>query len=335
MLRILFIDTFITPVGKKKWLWAIYLSLWIVDFLFLRSMQSAQILFLLFALIVFTIPHGVCDFYLPAWILNPPWEQRVTYWIATLGIFGGFAALIWLTSQISIDFVIALYVGLIIWHWGSMDTVDIYPRKDVSWVIGSIGRGLLVLIAPIYFKPMETREFILEILHVEQNHILTTLYSLSHYLIIIAVGLEIMAFLTNKFVEGNGLPQGMAAHATETLLLLITFKLASPLVSLSFYFLILHPFRHLCRAIDYIPEERGQMLDTGGLLKTLPSLFQRTNLVTFLAGFILTAWFVWQLSTGSSFRQAALGCLTPVILLMISHTLVSMLTDFNPKRLED
>jgi Brp/Blh family beta-carotene 15,15'-monooxygenase len=332
MLRILLFDTFVTPVWDRKWLWALYLSTWVLSWLLHDSLNVLQILFFLFGLVVFTIPHGASDLHIPAWILNPPWENRVSYWILSIGLFTILGAFTWALSTISINFVIALFTGLIIWHWGSMDTIHIYPNRGPAWVIGSVGRGLLVMIAPLYFRPLETQEIILGLINAEQSHILRTLYSYSKYLIILAIILELTAFLANKFIEGNGLPRTMAAHAMESLLLLLTFKLADPVIGLTFYFLILHSIRHMARAVDYIPEGRSHILDGGGLLKTLPNLFQRTNLVTFLAGFILAGWFAWQLKSGSSFHEASLGCLLPIILLMIPHTLISLMTDFNPKR---
>ena len=72
MLRILIIDRFINPVWDRKWLWLLYLLFWVGSWIFLDSLETLQLLFFLFGLVVFTIPHGASDPYLPAWILNPP-----------------------------------------------------------------------------------------------------------------------------------------------------------------------------------------------------------------------------------------------------------------------
>ena len=335
MLHILLIDTFVNPVWARKWLWLLYLTFWVVSWLFLESGQTIQLLFFLFGLVVFTIPHGASDMYLPAWILNPPWEIRPFYWLILFGtlILGG--GIVLGLIALSINFFIALFTGLIIWHWGSMDALYLYPDRGTAWVIGSIGRGMLVLVAPLYFNPLETQHFILTILQAENSHILSTLYSFSKYFLYLAVLLELLSFLANKFIEGRGLPRAMAAHGMESLFLLITFMWIHPILSLTFYFLILHAVRHMTRVSAYIPEERGNLLDSGGLLKSLPNLFQRTNLMTFLAGFAMALWFAWQLYTGKEFQEAALGCLLPFILLMVPHSLVSLLADFNPKRLND
>ena len=335
MLRILLIDRFVNPVWERKWLWFLYLSFWIVSWLFLENLETLQLLFLLFGLVVFTIPHGSSDAYLPAWILNPPWELRSAYWLIVFG-FLWLAALITVAlGALSINFSIALFTGVIIWHWGSMDALRLYPNRGPSWVIGSIGRGMLVFIAPLYFKPLETQEVILSILQIEHSHILATLYSFSKYLLYLAISLEVLSFLANKFIEGRGLPPTMAAHIFESMLLLLTFMWVSPMLSITFYFLIIHAVRHMMRVAHCIPEERSNLLDNGGVMKTLPNLFQRTNLMTFLAGFALAIWFIWQLYTGSGFREATLACLLPLILLMFPHSMVSLLTDFNPKRLND
>ncbi len=335
MLRILLIDTFVNPVWEKKWLWLLFVGFWAVSWLFLDSAQTIHLIFFLFGLVVFTIPHGSSDIYLPAWILNPPWEIRPAYWLLVFCFLLVVGGIVWALSLISINFAVALFTGLIIWHWGSMDALYLYPERGPAWVIGSIGRGMLVFIAPLYFKPLETQDLILTILRVDHSHILSTLYSFSKYLLYFAIFLELLSFLANKFIEGRGLPRSMAAHGLESLLLLVTFIWVNPILSLTFYFLILHAVRHMTRVSAYIPEERGNLLDTGGILRALPNLFQRTNLMTFLAGFAMALWFAWQLYTGQSFREASLGCLLPLILLMIPHSLVSLLVDFNPKRLND
>ncbi|MCZ6673579.1 MAG: hypothetical protein O7C75_11660, partial [Verrucomicrobia bacterium] len=99
-------------------------------------------------------------------------------------------------------------------------------------------------------------------------------------------------------------------------------------------FLILHSLRHMARIPAYIPEARGQIYDGSGLLKNLSFYFQKTNFLTFLAVFSLAIWFIWNMYSGFSFSQSSTACLVPLILLLIPHTLIGLLVDFNPKRLE-
>ena len=171
-----------------------------MSWLFLDSAQPIQLLFFLFGLVVFTIPHGSSDMYLPAWILNPPWEIRPAYWLIVFSILFLAGVIIWALASISINFAVALFTGLIIWHWGSMDALYLYPNRGPAWVIGSAGRGMLVFIAPLYFKPLETQEVILTILQANHSHILATLYSFSKYLLYFAIFLELLSYLANNFI---------------------------------------------------------------------------------------------------------------------------------------
>ena len=326
MLHVLLTKTLAQPIWARRWLWLLYMALWGFNALLSDSLATFQNLLVLTSLVLFVIPHGTADFYIPAWILNPPWENRLTYWAPATGlvILSAFVTFgIW---KLSANFSIALFSALMMWHWGSLDTIHIYPHRGPSWVIGSVGRGMLVVIAPLYFKPLETQELILNFLGLDQSFILTTLYFFSEYLLALALVLEILAVLVNKFLEGRGLPALFSGHMAESILLLITFAWVSPILGFIFYFLMLHSVRHICRVPAYIPEARGNLIEGGGTLSNLSYFYQKTSFLTFVAILSLGAWFAWKIYSGA--------CTLPLLLLMVPHTLVSLLADFNPKQLE-
>ena len=333
MLRVLLIKTFVKPVWDRRWLWALYLAIIALSQLFLEKSPLLQNLLLLFALVVFVIPHTSADFLLPAWILNPPWAKRVTYWIPAIIVLLIFGTITWLIAMASINFTIALFSALIMWHWGSLDALTIYPQMALAWIIASIGRGMLVVAAPLYFRPLETQELLLSLTGASESPILSTLYWLSKYLLILAICLELIAVLTNKFIEGRGIPERAVGHLAETVVLIVMFNWANLLVGTTFYFLILHSARHMSRVSSYIPESRNQVLDSGGILRSLPDYFMRTNFLNFVCTCLLATWFCWKILTGSTFFEASIACLVPLLLVMIPHALVSLLADLNPRRL--
>ena len=334
MLHVIFINTIAKPIWEKRWLWVLYLALWLPNWLPFPNQDLAYHTFVLAALALFVIPHGVADLYLPAWILNPPWERQLAYWGAIMGIIAILAVATLGLYWLSINFSIALFSAIIMWHWGSLDTLRVYPHRGPSWVVGSMGRGMLVLVAPLFFQPLETQELILSLTRSEESFILTTLYSFSKYILILAIFLEILAVILNKFVEARGLPPKISAHATESLFILLTFAYAQPLLGLTFYFLILHSFRHINRVPAYISETRGNFGESGGTFRNFSYYFQRTNLITFVIILLMGGWFAWNIYRGFDLFQATQASLQPLFLLLIPHTFVSLLADFNPKHYE-
>ena len=334
MLHVLIFQTIAKPIWDRRGLWGLYLAVWALSWFFPADIIPIQVIVLMLVLTVFVIPHQVADFYLPPWILNPPWKSKLSYWISAVGLLAAFGLITYGIWSFSFNFTIALFTPIIIWHWGSLDTIHLYPSRGPSWLAGSIGRGTLVLVAPLYFRPLETQELFLNFVGTDPSNILNTLYSFSGYLLVLALSLEILAILIHKFVRVRGLPLNLSAHLMESLLLLLTFRFIHPLYSIGFYFLILHPLRHMYRTPAYIPESRGVLLDGDGVIKVLSFHFQKTNFLSFLAILALYFWFSWKIFVGDSMTEATGACIKTFALILIPHSLVTLLIDFNPKRLE-
>lgn len=333
MLRVLLIKALIEPIWARRRLWLLYLILIGLSQLILDQAPAIHYLFMLFAIGTFTIPHGTADLFLPAWILNPPWEKQINYWIPAMAIVIFVAGGTWLIFEFSIDFGVALFSALVMWHWGSVDAVSIYPQRALAWVIASIGRGMLIVSAPMYFRPLEVQDFILNLTGAEESAILNTLYWLSEYILISGIALELLATAVNKFIEGRGFLKRAAGHLAETVFLVLMFKWANLQLSVTFYFLVLHSIRHMSRVSAYIPEARNQLLDVGGLFRNLPDYFHKTNFLNIVFIGLLVAWFMWNIITGSTLMEATFATLGPLLLLMIPHALVGLLADLNPRQL--
>lgn len=334
MLHILIFQTIAKPIWDRRALWLLYLALWPLSGFFPAEFVPVQVIVVMLVLTIFVIPHQVADFYLPPWLLNPSWKSKLSYWISAIGLLAAFSLLTYGLWIFSSNFMIALFTPIIIWHWGSLDTIHLYPSRGPSWLIGSIGRGTLVLIAPLYFRPLETQELFINFIDSDQSNILNTLYSFSGYILVLGIVLEILAILVHKFVRIRGLPLQVSAHLTESLILLLTFRFIHPLYSLAFYFLILHPIRHMYRIPAYIPESRGVLLEGDGLIKNLSFHFQKTNFLSFVVILGLCVWFSWKIFNGDTMIEATAACVKAFALFLIPHSLVTLLVDFNPKRLE-
>jgi len=334
MLHVLIFQIIAKPIWDRRGLWGLYLSVAALSWFFPAEIIAIQVIVVMFVLTVFVIPHQVPDFYLPPWILNPPWKSKISYWVTAVGLLAAFGLITYGLRMFSFNFTIALFTPIIIWHWGSLDTIHLYPSRGPSWLVGSIGRGTLVLIAPLYFKPLETQELFLNFVGTDPSNILNTLYTFSGYLLVLALILEVLAILIHKFIRIQGLPINVSAHLMESLLLLLTFRFIHPLYGLALYFLGLHPLRHMHRTPAYIPESRGVLLDGDGILKHLSFHFQKTNFLSFLAIVGLCIWFSWRILAGDTMIEATAACVKIFALILIPHSLVTLLVDFNPKQLE-
>ena len=328
----------IYTIGKAFWdrrgLWLIFILTWIYDIWLSPNIPQAEAIFMLFGLGLFVLPHAIPDLYLPAWILIPRWERRPNYWGVLLMIHVLVAASILGLWKLEPDFGLALFTALIMWHWGSMDTLDLYHFSKPSWIIGSVGRGILVVAAPLFFQPLETQNFIFSLLGLSHSKILTTLYMITPYLLALAVLLEVLAALVAKFIEGHGSSANLWGHLLESVAIVLTFAWVGPVIGLTLYFLIIHSLRHFQRLAHYIPAKRGNVTREINPIRNLGFLYEKTHRLVYTSLFLIACWLGWQLYQGKAFDEAALSCLIPPGLFMVTHTLTTLLTDFNPSKFE-
>ena len=326
-------------IGKAIWdrrgLWSVLILIWVFDFWLSPNLARADAVFLLIGICLFILPHLVPDLHLPAWILIPHWEKRPTYWAVILLVHLIAATCMLGIWRLSPDFFLALLTALVIWHWGSMDTFYLYRNARPSWLIGSIGRGMLVVLAPVFFQPLEVQNFVLNLFGLSHSNILMGLYAFALPLLVVAVVLELMALLVSRFIEGHRSPADLLGHLLESGVLLLLFAWVTPVIGLTFYYLILHSSRHLQRLTIFMPAKRGKVTKVVYPIQNLLDLFQKTKTLVFISLILMAFWLGMQLYQGSSFDQAVMNCLIPPGLFLATHSLTTLLTEFNRGRFED
>ena len=312
-----------------------FILIWAFDTWLNPNLAQADAVVLLIGLGLFTLPHGVPDFHLPAWILIPHWERRPTYWaiVVALHLLVAMAMLgFW---RLQAEFFLALFIALVIWHWGSMDTFRLFRYSRPSWLIGSIGRGMLVVLAPVFFHPLEMQALVLNTTGLSHSNIFMALHDFAPYLLGIAIALELLAIFVSLYFEGNRALSDLLGHLLESGILLLMFAWMTPVISLTYYFLILHSFRHLERLTIFMPAKRGKVSKAVYAVENLLNLLQKTKILAVISLVLVACWLVVQLYQGSVLYDAVMGCLLPLALFLVTHSLTTLLTDFNRGRFED
>ncbi len=326
-------------IGKAIWdrrgLWSVLILIWVFDTWLSPHLAQAEAVFMLIGICLLVLPHGVPDLHLPAWILIPHWEKRPTYWacILVVHLLGAMVMLgIW---KLLPEFFLAFFTALVIWHWGSMDTFFLFRLTRPSWLIGSIGRGMLVVLAPVFFQPLEVQDFVLNSFGLSHSNILAALHAFAPHLLLVAIFLELLALFVSGFIEGHRAPADLLGHLLESGVLLLLFAWVSPVLGLTFYFLILHSARHLQRLTIFMPAKRGKVTKVVYPIRNQLDLFQKTKTLVFTSLALMAFWFGTQLYQGKAFDEAVVSCLIPLGLFLVTHSLTTLLTDFNRGRFEE
>ncbi len=332
MLRVYIINNIIKPIAARTGLWLAYLAIcgygyFVSDFSF-----PGEWIFTIAALGLFALPHALGDFYLIPWILNPPWGKKFSYWFVITIAYLIIALCLMGVWNLAPEFAITLMIAFVVWHFGSMDTYHIFPNRGISWVVASMGRGLIILATPFYFRPMETLDLLLRVSSLESSTMFNTLYSFSYYLIITGIALTLLAPAIHKFAEGNTLPNLVFPHWLETALLILAFKVAPPLLVGSFYVLIIHSIRQMKRIPPYIPERRGMFGEVTSGSRNVFIYYNRIKKPFILTLILFSTFVAYQFVTKNmSFSTITLSCFKPMSFLLLPHLLIAGLADFNPR----
>ncbi len=218
------------------------------------SGENSEILgawLLLFSALLFGLPHGAYDF----WILFDTTRRARRSFRGLIGLLGTYLLLasavvgIWyfLPGAVLIGFL-----ALTAWHFGSGDAVW-EAASTGDWFVNSLGRGLLVMSAPLAFYPHESGS-VLEKLDASSAEILL---SFAPY----ALAFGILLILLNNFAalwHNSGLMiASRLLILLESIFLLSFFWLTTPLLAVTIYLIGVHSWRHLLRLEIYEQNEKA------------------------------------------------------------------------------
>ena len=276
---------------------------------------------LLGSALLFGLPHGAYDF----WILFDSTRRErqsfraffgllTTYLILALTVVG-----VWylLPSVVLIGFL-----ALTAWHFGSGDAIwETENRKD--WLINSLGRGLLVMSAPLAFYQTESGS-VLAKLDAKSAEILLSVapYTLAIGIVLISLNNSVALFQDFKLQTENRL-----LTLFEAFFLLLFFWLTTPLLAVTVYLIGVHSWRHLLRLEIY--EQREKAFERKNLRQIISRFHQRALPVTLisLAGLGLIFW-LWELriSDLTNYTSAYLVLLSA---LTVPHAALITWTELN------
>ncbi len=276
---------------------------------------------LLGSALLFGLPHGAYDF----WILFDSTRRErnsdrtffrllATYLAVVLMVVG-----VWyfLPSVVLISFL-----ALTAWHFGSGDAIwEMQNRKD--WLINSLGRGLLVMSAPLAFYQIESG-LILAKLDVNSTEILL---SAAPYTLAIGIVLLSLNNFAALFRDSEPQSKNRLLTLSEAAFLLIFFWLTTPLLAVTVYLIGVHSWRHLLRLEIY--EQRGKVFERRNLRQIISKFHRRALPITLISlmGLGLIFW-LWQLriSDLTNYTSAYLVLLSA---LTVPHAALITWTELN------
>jgi len=186
--------------------------------------------FLLASAFLLGIPHGAEDF----WILRKIARKTSLnlFLLAAYLLLILCAVAFWLSFPFA---CLTVFLLLSVWHFGSGDAVWETWRSGKIFFIASLGRGLIVLFAPLFFHPTESLAILSGL---SENA--KSIISIAPLLFLLGIFFSIISLVFKG--------KKSSLFILESLLLVIFFWIIpSPLFAITFYFVGVHSWRHFLR----------------------------------------------------------------------------------------
>lgn len=202
------------------------------------------------------------------------------------------------------------FLALTAWHFGSGDAIW-ETNNQSDWLMNSLGRGLLVMSAPLAFYPNESGA-VLAKLNAGSSEVLLSAapYALAVGILLISLNNFFALFRRSESFTADRL-----VTLLETVLLLGFFRLTTPLLAVTVYLIGVHSWRHLLRLELYEQNEKAFKRQN---LRQLVGRFHRRALpvtLVSLAGLGLIFWLLQlRLSDFANYTSAYLVLLSALTL---------------------
>ena len=239
---------------------------------------------ILWALSIFLLglPHGASD-----WLLYRSVFPRHSYreWAVFIGGYSLLAVLFAVFWWAAPHYACFSFLCITAWHWGSGDSND-FQKKRFGWILASLSRGCIQMLAPIVFHPAASQVFVEQLIGVFGNEATIILpYKSGALLLATSIFIECTTWLwaiVNQQIKKRKAVQ----HLFETFALLGLFYYLPPLLSVGIYFLWLHALRHSLRLL-----ERCSFNHARNVLINLSILHLRSFLFVAPVLLVLFVWF--------------------------------------------
>jgi Brp/Blh family beta-carotene 15,15'-monooxygenase len=193
---------------------------------------------------LFGLPHGACDHLVAGKITGVRRARRG----AVVGFFSlyliGFAAtvVLWIASSAA---ALGVFLCLTVWHWGSADS-ETFRDAPAPFALRSVGRGLLVVAAPLAFHHAASWAALSSLLGIFGPEAATPAWVGGLGMGCLLGGVLLESLLVVRDIGRR--QEWRAARASfEVLLLLALFYVVSPVTAVGIYFVAWHAWRHTLR----------------------------------------------------------------------------------------
>lgn len=239
---------------------------------------------------LFGLPHGACDHLVAARIGGRRQTGRALAGFLLLYLSGaGVVMLLWISSP---HVALGLFLGLAAWHWGSADAVA-FGEGPAGFGLRSVGRGLLVVAAPLAFHPGTSWDALSRLLGVFEP---TNAAPMPAWLPGLAAGCLACALTLGCLLVVRDAWRRRtwcaSRESIELVLLLALFYLVSPVTAVGVYFVAWHAWKHTLRTGALLNPERAK--DWRALVTTYHLRASALTLASALALAALTLAVGWQ-----------------------------------------
>ncbi len=277
----------------------------------------------------FGLPHGAYDF----WLLTDTVyreKKTTTHLIKLLTIYLLIAVLIvgiWFYFQ---SFAIVSFLALTVWHFGSGDAIwETTDKKHL--IISSLGRGFILMFAPLNFFPKESGTVLMKLVTNESTEVVAFLINAAPYIFTIGILLVLINCFVFKAKNSKLISEKQLILLVETALLIIFFWLTTPLLAVTIYLIGVHSWRHLLRIGVY--ENSRERTQYSNLRTMIGKFHLRALPITIFSVFgIGFIFWLWQ------FRVSDLADYTSAYLIILSaltvpHAILISWSEFHFQKL--
>jgi beta-carotene 15,15'-dioxygenase len=204
------------------------------------------------------LPHGGYDF----WVMRDETAHRENRFLRLFAYLAAYIALAALTVVLWLWWAeLALTVFLLVtaWHFGSGDSL--YESDNFAqWILNGFGRGLILVCAPVLFH-FESSAVVFRTMTATSvtSPFWTWLPSAVFYGLLTGLLFQIGGSLVGGLRQSKINAEFL--KWSETVFLILTFWLTSPLLAVTCYFIGVHSWRHIFKITKTI--------DSKNLLQTL------------------------------------------------------------------
>ncbi len=289
-----------------------------------ESSEIAGAWLLLFSALLFGLPHGAYDF----WILFDTTQRERR---SSGALFGFLTTYLLLASAVVVvwyflpGIVLIGFLALTAWHFGSGDAVW-ETENQSDWLVNSLGRGLLVMSAPLAFYRNESGA-VLAKLDANSAEILLIVAPYT-----LAIGIALIAFnnFSALFRESDSPATNRFLTLLEATFLLSFFSLTTPLLAVTVYLIGVHSWRHLLRLEIY---EQGEKAFERKSLRQIVGRFHRRALPITLVSLIGLGFIFWLLQLRvSDFANYTSAYLVLLSALTLPHAALITLTEISRRK---